>query len=150
VGYLSATAIFILMILVVSDVTGRYLSTFFDFFSPITGASEIASILMIVIVFPALAWAAISDKHVKVEIIAARLPQKAQRMLDIVMLFLAIGVMAVITWRSSLEALATADVSSMIKLPHAPFYWIMTVGLALFCAAIIILLVSKISQAGRK
>jgi TRAP-type C4-dicarboxylate transport system permease small subunit len=144
-GYVSAVVIGLLMLVVVADVSGRY---FFN--NPITGASELASFMMIVVVFPALAWAALTGKHVKVDLLMARFRPRVQAIFDSVTLLAALGVFVVIVWRSILESMAVHNVTSLIRLPHAPFYWIMTLGLAVFCLSIMILMIKRIVEAGKR
>lgn len=144
-GYVSAAVIIILMLLVVADVAGRY---FFN--NPITGASELACFLVIIIVFPALAWAALTDKHVKVDLLIARFPPRVQVIVDIITLLLTLGTYVVITWRSVLESMAVYDKTSLLRLPHAPFYWVMTVGLFIFCISILALVIKNIAEARKR
>lgn len=144
-GYVSAVVIGLLMLLVVADVCGRY---FFN--SPIMGASELACFLMIIIVFPALAWAALTDKHVKVDILVSRFPPRVQAIFSSAALLITLGIFAIMTWRSALESMATNNVTSLIRLPHAPFYWIMTAGLAVFCLSIVALVIKSVAEAGKR
>lgn len=144
-GYVSAVVIILLMLLVTADVCGRY---FFN--NPITGASELASFLMIIIVFPALAWAALTGKHVKVDILVSRFSPRAQAILDSITLLAALGIYIIIIWQSVLESMAVGKVTSMLRLPHAPFYWIMVVGWGVFCLSIIALVIKRVAEAGKR
>lgn len=144
-GYVSAAVIGLLMLVVVADVCGRY---FFN--SPIMGASELACFMMVVVVFPALAWAALTGKHVKVDILVSHFSPRVQAIFDSVTLLVALGIFVIITWRSVLESMAAHNVTSLIRLPHAPFYWIMTVGLAVFCLSIIALVIKRVAEAGKR
>jgi TRAP-type C4-dicarboxylate transport system permease small subunit len=144
-GYVSAAAILIMMLLVTANVCGRYFLN-----QPITGTPEIACLLMIVIVFPALAWAALEGKHIKVDFVMERFPKRVQVIVDNIMLLGALGIFAVITWRSFPAALHSRDVSSLLSVPQAPFYWIMAVGWALFSISIVVLVVKKIAEAFKK
>jgi TRAP-type C4-dicarboxylate transport system permease small subunit len=144
-GYLSAAAIIVLMLLVTANIIGRY---FFN--SPITGTPEIACLLMIIIVFPALAWAALEGKHIKVDFIMDRFPQRVQVIVDSIMILVALGIFAIITWYSFPAALNSSDVSSLLSIQQAPFYWVMAVGWAVFCISIVVLLVKKIAEAFKK
>jgi TRAP-type C4-dicarboxylate transport system permease small subunit len=144
-GYLSAAAIIVLMLLVTANIIGRYF-----FKSPITGTPEIACLLMIIIVFPALAWAALEGKHIKVDFIMDRFPQRVQVIVDSIMILVALGIFAIITWYSFPAALNSSDVSSLLSVPQAPFYWVMAVGWAVFCISIVVLLVKKIAEAFKK
>jgi TRAP-type C4-dicarboxylate transport system permease small subunit len=145
VGYVSAAAIIILMLLVTANVIGRY---FFN--EPITGAPEIACLLMIVIVFPALAWVALEGKHVRVDFIMDRFSPIVQAITDGIMLIISLGIYAIISWRSFPAAINSTDVSSLLSIPQAPFYWIMAVGWALFSMSIIALIIKNIAGVLKK
>jgi TRAP-type C4-dicarboxylate transport system permease small subunit len=145
VGYVSAAVIIILMLLVTANVIGRYFLN-----SPITGTPEIACLLMIVIVFPALAWVALEGKHVRVDFIMDRFSPIVQAITDGIMLIISLGIYAIITWESFPAAMHSSDVSSLLSIPQAPFYWIMAVGWALFSVSIIALVIQNISEAVKK
>jgi TRAP-type C4-dicarboxylate transport system permease small subunit len=139
-GYVSSAIIVVLMLLVTSDVCGRY---FFN--NPIIGASELARFMMIIIVFPALAWAALAGKHIKVDILVERLPPRVQAIVSSIMLLAALGIYGIITWRSALYSMEVDNITSMLRLPQSIFYWIMTVGFAVFCLSIIALVIKSIA-----
>ena len=144
-GYVSSATIIILMLLVVADVCGRY---FFN--NPITGASELACFLVIIIVFPAMAWAALEGKHIKVDLVMDRFPPRVQTIVNIITMILALGIYLVITWRSFLESMVVYDKTSLLRLPHSPFYWIMTVGFTVFCISMIALVIKYIAEAKKR
>ena len=140
-GYLSSALVIILMLDVVADICGRY---FFN--APILGASELATLMMAIIVFSALAWAALSEKHIKVDLVMQRFPPRVQAVVNSITLLLALGIFSVITWQSALEATEVHDVTSLLRVSHTPFYWIMMVGFGVFCISIIVLLIKNIAQ----
>jgi len=144
-GYVSSAVIIVLMLLVTADVCGRY---FFN--SPITGASELARFSMIIIVFPALAWTALAGKHIKVDLIMERLPQRVQAIVNSFMLLVALGTYGIITWKSAQYSMGVDNITSMLRLPQAPFYWIMTVGWTIFCLSIIALVIKNIVTAVKR
>lgn len=145
IGYVSAAAIVVLMLLVVADISGRY---FFN--APIMGASELASLMMVIIAFPPLAWAALNGFHVKVDLLVNRFPAKTQTIFNIITLFLAMGIYVIITWQSILESTATHKVTSLLRLPQSPFYWIMTLSWIIFCLSIIALVLQNIFKVKEK
>jgi TRAP-type C4-dicarboxylate transport system permease small subunit len=144
-GYVSALAITVLMLLVTANVIGRYF-----FKSPITGTPEIACLLMIVIVFPALAWVALEGKHIKVDFIIERFSRRFQVITDSIMMLIILGIYSIITWESFPAAMTSTDVSSLLSIPQAPFYWVMAVGWAVFCVSILTLVIKRIAEAGKK
>ena len=144
-AYVSAVVIILLMLLVVADVCGRY---FFD--APITGTAELAAFMMIVIVFPSLAWAAVTGKHVKVDILMEHFPRRVQIIVDSLTLLGALGTYIIITWQNVLESMVQHTATSQLRLAHAPFYWIMTVGLAIFCISIAAIEIGNITKAVKR
>ena len=144
-GYVSSVLVIILMLDIVADVCGRY---FFN--SPILGASELATLMMSIIVFSALAWAALEEKHIKVDILMNRFPPRVQAIVNSITLLLALGIYSIICWRSVLEAQGVHDISSLLRVSHTPFYWIMTVGFAVFCISIVVLVIKNIAKAVKR
>ncbi len=144
-GYVSAVVIILLMLIVVANVCTRYFAN-----SPITGTAEIASFMMIIVVFPALAWAALTGKHVKVDLLVSHFSPRVQAIFDSITLLLALGTYTVITWRSVLEATVVYQTTSRLQLPHAPFYWVMVAGWAAFCLSILVLVIKNIAEAGKR
>jgi TRAP-type C4-dicarboxylate transport system permease small subunit len=144
-GYVSAIVIIALMLLVTADVCGRY---FFD--SPVTGASELARFSMIIIVFPAMAWTALSGKHIKVDLVMERFPPRVQSIVNVIMLLGALAVYCIITWQAALYSMKVDNITSMLRLPQSMFYWVMTVGLAVFCISIIVLVIKNVAEAVKK
>ena len=143
-GYVATGMLGLLMLFTVADVCGRY---FFN--SPITGTSELSEFMMVIVVFLALAWCALGRKHVRVELIVSRFPPRVQAIVDSITLLAALGTFVIITWRSFLESTEVVTATSLLRLPHAPFYWIMTLGLALFCLAIVVLLIENVAEASK-
>jgi TRAP-type transport system small permease protein len=144
-GYLSVIVLGLMMLLTVADVTGRY---FFN--SPISGATEISRLMMVIIVFPALGWAALGRVHVRVDILVSHFSQKVQAIINIITLLIALGTYYCITWRSVLESAVVHRQTSLLALPFTPFYWIMSAGFAVFCLAIVVLIIENILKVVKK
>ena len=141
-GYVATGMLGLLMLLTVADVCGR---SFFN--SPITGTSELSEFMMVSVVFLALAWCALARKHVSVDLLVSRFTPRVQAIVDSITLLSALGTFVIITWRSALESTEVVAATSLLRLPHTPFYWIMTGGLALFCLAIMALLIENVTEA---
>jgi C4-dicarboxylate transporter DctQ subunit len=144
-GYVSAVAVIALMLLVAANVCSRYL-----FNNPIMGSAELAKFLMIIVVFPALAWAALGGKHVKVDIVMERFSPRVQIIVDCITMLAALGIYVFITWQSVLQSAEVHDVTSMLGLPHAPFYWVMIVSWFVFCLATAVLVIQNITKAVKR
>ena len=134
----------LLMLLVVADVVG------YQFGAPIKGTPEISEFMIVIVVFLALAWCAVTRKHVRVDILVSRFSTKVQAILDSITLLAALAIYGIMTYRSVLESMSVHNVTSLLRLPHAPFYWIMTVGLAVFCLSIIAQVIKRIAEAGKR
>jgi TRAP-type C4-dicarboxylate transport system permease small subunit len=144
-GITGTSFMMLLMLLTVVDVFLRYF-----FSAPITGTAEISRLLMIIIVFPALGWAAIDRAHVRVDLIVSRIPPRLQGIFGSITFFIALITFCIITWRSFLEATVVNRETSLIHLPFMPFYWVMSVGLAIFCLAIAALIIEDIAKVVKK
>jgi TRAP-type C4-dicarboxylate transport system permease small subunit len=144
-GYLSSVVLGLMMLLTVCDVCGRY---FFN--HPITGATEISRLMMVIIVFPALGWAALGKMHVRVDLVVTRLSPRVQGIIGTITLLIALSTYAIITWRSLLESAVVNRQTSLLQLPYTPFYWIMSVGFAMFCLAIVVLVIENFIKAVKK
>lgn len=140
-GYAATAVLVLMMMLTVTDVFLRY---FFN--APITGTTEITELMLVVVVFPAFAWTAVSGKHIKVDLIVDLLPPRIQKILDSITLTASLVVFIIITWRSLLEAMDVRSSTSLLSMPHAPFYWVLTIGFAMFCLAILALLIENIMK----
>jgi TRAP-type C4-dicarboxylate transport system permease small subunit len=130
-----------MMMLTVTDVFLRY---FFN--APISGTTEITEFMLVIVVFPALAWCAVTGKHVKVDLLMTHFPPRVQAIVDSITLLLVFGIFVIITWQSFLESKVVDSSTSLLGLPSAPFYWAMTVGLVLFCLAIATLVIENIAK----
>jgi TRAP-type C4-dicarboxylate transport system permease small subunit len=144
-GYVATGFMIVLMMLTVVDVFLRY---FFN--APITGTTEISRLLMIIIVFPALGWAAIDRAHIRVDLIVSRIPARLQAIFGSITFLFALVTYVIITWRSFLEAVVVNRQTSLLHLSFTPFYWVMSVGFAIFCLAIFALVVEDIAKVVKK
>jgi len=96
---LAALIIFALMVMVVTDVTGR---KFFN--SPLQGTIEVASLTLPVIVFLSIAYIQSLNEHVTVDLFTAGLSDRAKLALDVFCLGLGIAIMSVIIYKLTATA----------------------------------------------
>jgi TRAP-type C4-dicarboxylate transport system permease small subunit len=135
----------VLAFFTVLDVFLRY-----AFSAPITGTTELSEFMMVIVVFPALAWAALGRKHVRVDLLVSHFPRRTQLIIDSVTLILALSTYSVMVWQTFLESMGVGTETSLLRLPHAPFYWILTVSVALFCLSIIVLIIENVTQVTKR
>ncbi|RJR40092.1 MAG: TRAP transporter small permease [Desulfobacteraceae bacterium] len=138
-GYVATGALGMMMILTVADVFLRYC-----FNSPIPGATEITELMMVIVVFPALAWCAVTGRHVSVDLLLILFPSRLQAVIDSITQLVALVIFAIITWQSFMESTLVRTTSSLLALPVSPFYWILSISLALFCLSIASLIIQNI------
>lgn len=144
-GYAAAGVLGLMMLLTVTDVFLRY---FFN--SPLTGTTEITEFMLVISVVPAFAWCAISQQHVKVDLLMSLFPSRIQGIIDILTLTATLIIFIIITWQSFLEAQFVDTTTSLLQVPEAPFYWVLTAGFALFCLAMGSMLVENIIKEIRR
>jgi TRAP-type transport system small permease protein len=138
------TVLLAMTAMTVIDVIGRI------FKRPIIGGTEITEFEMVTIVFLCLGWAAINGKMITVDLITTKLSQKIQGVLNCITMFIGLGVIIVITWRSYLATLDVQkdQVSTMIlKIPSAPFMWVLSIGFSVLCLVMLVQLVQNLVKA---
>jgi TRAP-type C4-dicarboxylate transport system permease small subunit len=106
--------------------------------------------MMVIIVFPSLGWAALGRLHVRVDLVVTRFPRRVQAIFNIITLLLALSTYVFITWQSFLESTVVYRQTSLLQISFTPFYWIMSVGFAVFCLAIVVLVIENINEAVKK
>lgn len=134
-----------MMLLTVADVVLRWI---FD--HPIIGTTEITESMMTCIAFFALAWCAAENSHLKVDLIVDRLPPKVQAVIDSLTTLGGLCLVALIAWRSFLEGIAVQQmhlISSLIKLPAYPFYYIIAAGSVILCVVMAFQLAQHVTKA---
>ncbi|MGB9661515.1 MAG: TRAP transporter small permease [Moorellaceae bacterium] len=145
IGTVSSLVICAMMLLTVADVGGRYL-----FNRPVNGAIELIEFMMIIIVFPALAWCVMEEKHIAVDLLMSKFSGRIQASVGVFTLLLTLGTYVVITWATIQETLEVNTRTGLLRIPHAPFYWVMSLGLVLFCLAVLVQLISYAGQVRKK
>jgi TRAP-type C4-dicarboxylate transport system permease small subunit len=106
--------------------------------------------MMTCIAFFALAWCAAEKSHLKVDLVLDRFPPGVQRIVDSLTTAAGLCLVALFAWRSFLEGRAVQElnlVSSLIKLPAYPFYYIIALGCAMLCVVMAVQLGQHLSKA---
>jgi TRAP-type C4-dicarboxylate transport system permease small subunit len=137
-----------MMLLTVADVFLRWI-----FKAPIIGTTEITESMMACIAFFALAWCAVEKSHLKVDLVIDRLPARMQGLIDTVTTLAGLCLVALFAWRSFLEGRAVQElnlVSSLIKIPAYPFYYIIAAGCAMLCVVMAVQAGQHLSKAVNK
>jgi TRAP-type C4-dicarboxylate transport system permease small subunit len=99
-GVLSGIAIFLITLIVVSDVALRVL-----FRQPIPGATETSTLLMVALVYLGLAAVQTNKRNFRMEVLIDALPPTPMRIVNLFTTLLAMGAIAIMAWYTSLEAI---------------------------------------------
>ena len=131
----------LLMLLTISDVSLRFFLK-----KPIIGTHEITVSMMVCIGFLGLAWVALIDRHIKVDLLVNKFSSGAQKYIYYVNYLLVGIISAVLSVESFHRALIMRKLgaaSEMLKIPQFPFYIAVSVGYFLLVLTIVVMLFSS-------
>lgn len=134
-----------MMLLTVSDVFLRYFLR-----RPILGTTELTENMMVCLVFFGLAWCAVQQEHLKVDLVMTHFSPRVQAIVDGITSCASLIMVALIAWRGFLEGMAVQRlhiISSLLKLPAFPFYYVLVVGCAMLCLVMVTHLIQNIDKA---
>ena len=117
--WIGVAGLLVMMVVTVIDVVGAKL-----FLWPVPGGVDIVTLSQIVAIAFAVAFTQIIGRHVKVEFFVARLPGRAQGVINSIVSLFLIALFVLIIWRSfvlgqSLQT--TGQVSLSAQIPLYPF-----------------------------
>jgi len=117
--WLGVAGLLLIMFITCIDVVGAKLFTW-----RMLGAIDIVMLAQIVAIAFAAAITLIFGRHVRVEFFVERLPQRAQAIIDSLVLLLSLGLFGVIIWRlcvSGYSFQTTGEYSATAHIPYYPF-----------------------------
>ncbi len=132
-----------MMMLSVADVFMRYV-----FNHPIDGTAEMVEIMMICLLM-GMAGCAIEGRHIKVDVIIERLPEKVVALMDVIMMILGIGVSGILMWQGYWQGifqLRYGVSSSMLRIPVFPFYIVLSLSFLFLIIATVVLVIKRIRE----
>lgn len=135
--------LFILMMVTVVDVVGRY---FFD--APLPGGFELTQFIMAAIVYAGLPPVSHRDRHIAIDLLDDVTPPGLVRPRDILVHAACMACFGVFAWRLFVFARQIAedgDVTEYLRLPNAPIIY---VG-SFFCAVAAVVHLAKFLRATR-
>ena len=143
-GLLAAVSIFIMLVLVVANVIGRYV-----FNAPITGAFEITESLLVVIIMLGLALTQYYDGHIRVTILTRRMPARWARLAKIATLLLGAVFFlwcAYASWKFALESYSFKEQEwGTITFPLYPFKFVVFLGVVLLAVQFLLDTINEIA-----
>lgn len=144
-GTISGIGIFVMMVVVVLDGSMRLFS------SSIGITVELTSSMMVLVVFGALAYTEIEDKHVRATVMLHFFSDKINDILRICGYFISILVSSIFTWEMfsyTLHATKIKKTALSSSLPFYPFCWVAVVGIVLLLIVYIYKLILCFSKEG--
>ena len=132
-GGISMAVIVLVTLLVVTDVCLRRL---FD--APIQASHDFTSLAFSIIVFLPLAWCALNNRHIELDLITKTLPKMAQRSLEVIMVFLTTAILGVLSWQLLVlgtKLQAVGAITAMADIPKFPFVYLATLGSSMLTLA---------------
>lgn len=121
--YIAGAGLVGMLLLIVADVIGIKLLS-----RPVPGGLELVSFFSVIAVAFAIGHTQILRGHVAVDFIVERFPRRAKLVIEVVMVFLSVAVLALMAWYSFKYAgklHATGEVSMTQKIPFYPFVYAM-------------------------
>jgi len=117
----------LMILLIVAHVASRFI-----FHKPIMGTIELVELIMVIIGFIAIPYAAMRRVHVSMDLVYNRLPRRTQIVLGSLSFLLCFSITGVITYQSILVAIDYAQNLSqgtpLLLIPYAPFRFILAFG----------------------
>jgi TRAP-type C4-dicarboxylate transport system permease small subunit len=144
---LGIVAIGVLVAMMLFTVLDVFLRAFFN--RPIRGDVELIEVGMVCTSFLGLAWCAMQGMHIKVDLVVSFLPTRVRGIIDIFGYLLGVGMSALLAWQGFLEGIANwkmNTVSATLEFPLFPFYWVVALGFAALCLAILVLLTRSLTE----
>ena len=108
----------------------------FVFNSPIIGATEIAQLMMAGSFLLALASTQAKRQHTAMTDLVSHYPPKIRDLVDFIVLFIALILFGIMTWRSTLAVITMweyGELVEVIRIPAAPFRLLLPVGAFILC-----------------
>ena len=105
-GLVAMGVLFLMMMLTVADVVLRAILN-----KPIIGATEIIEQMMVAVVFLGLGWCALQGKQIRVELFASRYTPGTQRVVDLMVYFVGMILVAMTCWRTVMATLTVKDLA---------------------------------------
>lgn len=136
-GWCAAAALAAIMLLMLCDVTGRYV-----FNAPVPGAGELIELAMGVVVFGALPLVTVQNKHIQLDYFSRAIRGRVQSAVNALIALINTGVMAVLAWRILDKALTVyqyGDSTPFLRIPVAPVAFFITACAVLAAIAFLFL-----------
>lgn len=144
-GLIAAISTFLMMVLVVANVIGRYL-----FNAPITGAFEFTESLLVVAIMLGLALTQYHGGHIRVTILTRRMPLPWARLAKIGSLIISVAFFvwcAYASWKFAYQSYSFNEQEwGSITFPLYPFKFVVFLGVVLLAVQFVLDAISEIAK----
>ena len=140
--YLAGAALLGLLFLTVSDIVGRS-----AFRRPVSGTVELTSMVLVVVVFLAVAHSEDMGDHITIDLIYERVGKKFKAVLDIISDLLTIAVVALLSfqlYQFVLRNQRSGAETPVLDLPIWPFVLVAAIGMALYALSTVMRLALRL------
>jgi len=143
----SVLTLFVMMLFMTTDVFGRYVLN-----RPVPGSIDFVTVMMVILVFPAVAYVSSQDGHVRTDVIFNRLSVRGKGFFDVVNSLGSIFFVVLMTWQLGARAWSIIQhppgiATGYFQWPHLPFIIIAAVGCALMSLELIIWFFHSVNRA---
>ena len=139
---LSASVVFILMVVVGLSVIFRYIVNM-----PLLFVDDLCGLLYVALTFLALAYVFVDKRHIRITFLFNRLPERAQNYLEIagclVTLFF-LGLFGKEGWVFFYTSYQLQSASETASIPLAPWLFLMPLTLAIFGSFVLVFTIQKV------
>jgi TRAP-type C4-dicarboxylate transport system permease small subunit len=145
-AYVSAVALFGMMMLTVADVFGRYVLS-----NPIKGTWELVGFMLVAAGGWGMGYCQIRKGHIRVDFLLSRFPEKIRAVLTILANFLGLVAFSLLCWRCVLYAqyylsIKTGNATDTLHIPLYPFVLVLAVGAGMLALVILFDLIHSIAK----
>jgi TRAP-type C4-dicarboxylate transport system permease small subunit len=135
-SYISMVACAGMMLVIAADVFMRRV-----FNAPIFGAYDVIKVLLVLIVFCAVAYVMMAKEHVLVDTLIRLYPGKLKRAVGTISCLLNMLILALICWQSLLygiSMLRAGEKLVLLQIPVSPFIFMVSFGYAVFFLVVLV------------
>jgi TRAP-type C4-dicarboxylate transport system permease small subunit len=144
---ISGAALLVIMVVTVTNVIMRLLH------NTLIGAFEFTTLMIIVTASLAVGYTAAEKGHIDIDALTCKLPERAQRILKIIMYIISLGFVGFLSfataWMISVK-LQITETTDLLGIPYQPFRFIVLFGLLFLFAATLVYLVQLIRSGETK
>ena len=122
-GNIGMLALIPMMFLTTAEVIGRALWS-----KPVPGSMELSGYMLAVFILLGVAYTHQVKGHVRVSMVVSRLPERLRTVVEAFTTLLTLCIVAVIAWQGWVVAVEERAVSDMLRIPQAPFRFLVFVA----------------------